>query len=59
MEDEGNLSLVSYEDTDTENEKYYNEEELTNNMGLAEIEAKARLAKKDKDDKNNNSRCFI
>lgn len=32
------MSLVSYEDTDTDNDKYYNEEELTNIMGLDQID---------------------
>lgn len=37
-DEEGNLSLVSYEDTDSENDKYYNEEELTSNMGITDLD---------------------
>jgi hypothetical protein len=47
-EDEGNLSLVSYEETDSENEKYYNEEELTSNMGITDIDKIKLKAKADK-----------
>lgn len=34
--EEGNLSLVSFEETEQEKDKYYSEEELTNIMGIAE-----------------------
>ena len=36
-DDEANLSLVSYEETDEEENKYYNEEELTNILGCASL----------------------
>lgn len=37
-DDEANLSLVSYEETEGEEEnKYYNEEELTNILGCTNI----------------------
>lgn len=36
-EEEVDMSLLSYEDTDTDNEKYYNEEELTDILGLDQI----------------------
>lgn len=37
-DEEGNLSLLSYEDTDSEDDKYYNEEELTSNMGITDLD---------------------
>lgn len=35
-DEEGNLSLVSFEGTEQENEKYYSEEELSNIIGITE-----------------------
>jgi hypothetical protein len=47
-DDEGNLSLVSYEETDSENDKHYNEEELTSNMGIIDLDKIKLKAKADK-----------
>ena len=52
-EEEGNMSLVSYQGTEDEEDKYYSEEELTNSMGLRELngnkkEENAKIGKQER-----------